>query len=129
MRRTRRPDRSTRGGFTLLELVVAVTILATFILPMLWITLSLVQFKLQPKPDDPQQASMQKQMGFLFPLMGLMFYGYASGFAFYFIISSLYSITESRLVKRALIKQGVMPDPKKKPKVEENDKPDYHGAS
>ena len=99
------------------------------ILPMLWITLSLVQFKLQPKPDDPQQASMQKQMGFLFPLMGLMFYGYASGFAFYFIISSLYSITESRLVKRALIKQGVMPDPKKKPKVEEDDKPDYHGAS
>ncbi|MCA8934848.1 MAG: YidC/Oxa1 family insertase periplasmic-domain containing protein [Planctomycetes bacterium] len=99
------------------------------LLPMMWILLSIVQFKLQPKPDDPQQASMQKQMAFLFPLMGLMFYGYASGFAFYFIISSIYSISESKMVKRALIKQGVMPDPKKKPKVADDDKPEYHGAS
>ncbi|MCA8915286.1 MAG: membrane protein insertase YidC [Planctomycetes bacterium] len=99
------------------------------ILPMLWIILSVLQFKLQPKSDDPQQAAMQKNMAFIFPLMGLMFYGYASGFSFYFIISSLYSITESKLVKRALIKQGVMPDPKLKPKVDDETKPDYHGAS
>ncbi|MCB9934904.1 MAG: membrane protein insertase YidC [Planctomycetes bacterium] len=99
------------------------------LLPILWIVLSVLQFKLQPKSDDPQQAAMQKNMAFVFPLMGLMFYGFASGFSFYFIISSLYSIAESKLVKRSLIKQGVMPDPKLKPKVDEASKPDYHGAS
>jgi len=62
-------------------------------------------------------------------LMGLMFYGFASGFSFYFIISSLYSIAESKLVKHSLIKQGVIPDPKLKPKVDDATKPDYHGAS
>lgn len=98
------------------------------ILPMLWIVLSVLQFKLQPKPDDPQQAAMQRNMAFIFPLMGLFFYGFAAGFSFYFIISSLYSIAESKLIKRNLIKQGVMPDPKNKPKVESDTKPDYHGA-
>ena len=98
------------------------------ILPMLWIVLSVLQFKLQPKSDDPQQAAMQRNMAFIFPLMGLFFYGFAAGFSFYFIISSIYSISESKLIKRNLIKAGIMPDPKKKPKVEEDDKPDYHGA-
>jgi YidC/Oxa1 family membrane protein insertase len=98
------------------------------LLPILWIILSVLQFKLQPKPDDPQQAAMQKNMAFIFPIMGLMFYGFAAGFSFYFIISSLYSIAESKLVKRSLIKQGVVPDPKLKPKVDDKTKPDYHGA-
>jgi YidC/Oxa1 family membrane protein insertase len=97
------------------------------LLPILWIILSVLQFKLQPKPDDPQQAAMQKNMAFIFPIMGLMFYGFAAGFSFYFIISSLYSIAESKLVKRSLIKQGVVPDPKLKPKVDDKTKPDYHG--
>ena len=99
------------------------------VLPMLWIILSVLQFKLQPKSEDPQQAAMQKNMAFIFPLMGLMFYGYASGFSFYFIISSIYSIAESKLVKRNLVKQGIVPDPKLKPKVDDETKPDYHGAS
>lgn len=99
------------------------------ILPMLWIVLSIVQFKMQPKPDDPQQAAMQKQMGCIFPLMGLMFYGFASGFAFYFIISSVYSIAESKLIKRNLIRQGVVPPPKKPGEaVKEGDKPQYHAS-
>lgn len=100
------------------------------ILPMLWIVLSILQFKLQPKPEDPQQASMQKNMAFIFPIMGLFFYGFAAGFSFYFIFSSLYSIGESKLIKHNLRKQGVLP-PKdeKKPEVKKDDKPDYHGAS
>lgn len=99
------------------------------ILPMLWIVLSIVQFKMQPKPDDPQQAAMQKQMGCIFPLMGLMFYGFASGFAFYFIISSVYSIAESKLIKRNLVSKGIMPPPKKPGQgVNERDKPDYHAS-
>ncbi|MBZ0135878.1 MAG: YidC/Oxa1 family insertase periplasmic-domain containing protein [Planctomycetes bacterium] len=98
------------------------------ILPMLWIVLSVLQFKLQPKSEDPQQAAMQRNMAFIFPLMGLFFYGFAAGFSFYFIISSIYSIAESKLIKRNLVKAGITPDPKKKPKVEEDSKPDYHGA-
>lgn len=97
------------------------------LLPMLWIGLSLVQMKMQPKPDDPQQAAMQKQMGCIFPLMGLLFYAFASGFAFYFIVSSLYSIAESKLIKRNLIKLGItQPPTKNKPKPD--DKPEYHAS-
>ncbi|MBX3473425.1 MAG: YidC/Oxa1 family insertase periplasmic-domain containing protein [Planctomycetes bacterium] len=97
------------------------------LLPMAWIGLSLLQMKMQPKPDDPQQAAMQKQMGCIFPLMGLLFYSFASGFAFYFIVSSMYSIGESKLIKRNLIKLGITPPPSKnKPKAD--DKPDYHAA-
>lgn len=99
------------------------------ILPMLWIILSIVQFKLQPKPDDPQQRAMQRQMGCIFPIMGMIFYGFASGFAFYFIVSSVYSIIESKLVRRNLVKQGVLPPPKKKSEVKDGDKPDYHAAT
>lgn len=98
------------------------------ILPVLWIVLSIVQFKMQPKPDDPQQAAMQKQMGCIFPLMGLMFYGFAAGFALYFIVSSLYSMAESKLIKRYLIAKGIVPKPENKPKVKDGDKPAYHAS-
>ncbi|MCF6228985.1 MAG: YidC/Oxa1 family membrane protein insertase [Planctomycetes bacterium] len=98
------------------------------VLPILWIVLSILQFKMQPKPDDPQQAAMQKQMGCMFPIMGLFFYGFASGFAFYFIISSIYSMGESRLIKYNLRKSGVLPDPKTEVKVKDGDKPEYHAS-
>lgn len=102
-------------------------ILTINLLPMVWIGLSLLQMKMQPKPDDPQQAAMQKQMGCIFPLMGLLFYAFASGFAFYFIVSSIYSIAESKLIKRNLIKLGITQAPtKNKPKPD--DKPEYHAA-
>ncbi|MBE7493293.1 MAG: membrane protein insertase YidC [Planctomycetes bacterium] len=102
-------------------------ILTINLLPMVWIALSLLQMKMQPKPEDPQQAAIQKQMGCIFPLMGLLFYAFASGFAFYFIVSSLYSIAESKLIKHNLIKQGIVQPPSKtKPKAD--DKPDYHPA-
>jgi YidC/Oxa1 family membrane protein insertase len=99
------------------------------ILPVLWIVLAIVQFRMQPKPDDPQQQAIQKQMGCIFPLMGVIFYGFASGFALYFIVSSLYSIGESKLIRHNLRKQGVLPPPgKKDTKVKEGDKPEYHTA-
>jgi YidC/Oxa1 family membrane protein insertase len=116
------------GDMFLLSFLTHNGFLTFNILPMLWIALSILQFKMQPKPDDPQQAAMQKQMGCIFPIMGLMFYGFASGFAFYFIVSSIYSIAESKLIKHNLIKQGVMPPPKKKLDVKAGDKPDYHAA-
>jgi YidC/Oxa1 family membrane protein insertase len=100
------------------------------ILPVLWIVLAIVQFRMQPKPDDPQQQAIQKQMGCIFPLMGVIFYGFAAGFALYFIVSSLYSIGESKLIKYNLRKQGVLPPAgaKTAAKVKEGDKPDYHTA-
>lgn len=98
------------------------------LLPMIWIALSLLQMRMQPKPDDPQQAAMQKQMGCIFPLMGLMFYGFASGFAFYFIFSSLYSLAESKLIKRNLIKLGITKPPAKN-KPRPDDKPEYHASA
>ncbi|MCC6573264.1 MAG: membrane protein insertase YidC [Planctomycetes bacterium] len=98
------------------------------ILPMLWIGLSVLQMRMQPKPDDPQQAAMQRQMGCIFPIMGLMFYAYASGFALYFIVSSIYSLVETRTIKWWLVKTGVMEPPKARLAGAE-DKPEFRGIS
>ena len=95
------------------------------LLPMAWIALSVVQMKMQPKPDDPQQAAMQKQMGFIFPIMGMMFYSFASGFALYFIVSSVYSLIETKLIKRYLLAKGIVDPPKAKVI---DIKPEYRGA-
>lgn len=95
------------------------------LLPMAWIALSVIQMKMQPKPDDPQQAAMQKQMGCIFPIMGLMFYSFASGFALYFIVSSLYSLAETKIIKRYLIAKGIVDPPKPKSGAGEI-KPAYH---
>lgn len=96
------------------------------VLPIAWIALSLIQLKMQPKPDDPQQAAMQKQMGCIFPIMGLMLYSYASGFALYFMVSSVYSLVETKLIKRHLIAKGIVDPPKPKPAADA--KPEYHGS-
>jgi YidC/Oxa1 family membrane protein insertase len=96
------------------------------VLPLAWIALSLVQMRMQPKPDDPQQAAMQKQMGCIFPIMGLMLYSYASGFALYFMVSSIYSLIETKLIKRHLIAAGITDPPKAK--VDPDAKPEYRGA-
>lgn len=96
------------------------------LLPLAWIALSLIQMKMQPKPDDPQQAAMQKQMGCIFPVMGMMLYSYASGFALYFMVSSIYSLIETKIIKRHLIAKGIVDPPK--PKSALDAKPEYHGA-
>ena len=96
------------------------------VLPLAWIALSLIQMRMQPKPDDPQQAAMQKQMGCIFPIMGLMLYSYASGFALYFMVSSIYSLIETKLIKRHLIATGITDPPR--PKVDPDAKPEYRGA-
>jgi YidC/Oxa1 family membrane protein insertase len=96
------------------------------LLPLAWIALSLIQMKMQPKPDDPQQAAMQKQMGCIFPVMGMMLYSYASGFALYFMVSSIYSLIETKLIKRHLIARGIVDPPK--PKLAADAKPEYRGS-
>jgi YidC/Oxa1 family membrane protein insertase len=127
------PDATIPGswyiGEGMLSFIAYNGFLTLNILPVLWIVLAIMQFRMQPKPDDPQQQAIQKQMGCLFPAMGVIFYGFASGFALYFIVSSLYSIGESKLIKHNLRKQGVLPPPgSKETKVKEGDKPDYHTA-
>lgn len=76
------------------------------LLPILWATLLIVQQWLQPKPSDEQQARMQKQMAIIMPLMGLFFYAMPAGFTLYFVVSSVFSFAESRLVKYWLVKTG-----------------------
>ncbi len=98
------------------------------LLPILWIFLSIAQMRMQPKSDDPQQQAIQKQMGCIFPLMGLFFYSYAAGFSLYFIFSSIYSLCESRLIKHNLRKKGILP-PHEKKKDKDEDKPEYVGAA
>jgi len=58
-----------------------------------------------PKPADPQQQSMMRMMKWMPVLFTLMLYNYAAGLALYMIISSLWSIFETKVVKKILFKE------------------------
>ncbi len=102
-----RPD--TLFGISLawdIPILAAAGFLTLNLLPILWTLLLIFQQKLQPKPTDPQQAKMQRQMSFILPIMGVLFYAMPAGFTLYFVVSSIYSFIETRLVKFWLIKTG-----------------------
>jgi YidC/Oxa1 family membrane protein insertase len=71
------------------------------LLPILMAAAQVIQMRLQPKPADDSQAQMQRMMGFLMPIMMLVFlYRYPSGLALYIFTSSLFGIVEYQIVKR-----------------------------
>ena len=58
-----------------------------------------------PKPADPQQQSMMKMMKWMPILFTLMLYNYAAGLALYMTVSSVWSIFETKVVKKVLFKE------------------------
>jgi len=61
--------------------------------------------KMAPKPADPQQQQTAKMMQYMPIIFGVMLYKYQAGLAIYMTVSSLWSIVETRMVRRALAKQ------------------------
>jgi YidC/Oxa1 family membrane protein insertase len=71
------------------------------ILPVLAVTLMLVQQKMMtPPPADEQQEMQQKMMKYMFIFIGIMFYKVAAGLAIYFIASSLWGLAERKLLPK-----------------------------
>ncbi len=75
------------------------------ILPIIYVVLMLINQKLQPKATDPQMAQTQRMMSFMMIAFGFIFYSFASGLLIYFIVSALYGIVESRMIKRIIAKE------------------------
>jgi len=71
------------------------------VLPLVTVGLFLVTQKMaMPEPTNEQGAMQQKMMKYMTLLMGLFFYKVASGLCLYFIASSLWGITERKLLPK-----------------------------
>jgi len=72
------------------------------LLPCLTIGLFIWQQKMfMPPPTDEQAAMQQKVMQYMMIFMGVMFFKVASGLCLYFIASSLWGITERKMLPKA----------------------------
>lgn len=71
------------------------------ILPVVAVALMYLNFKISsPPPTDEQQEMQQRTMKFMMIFMGVFFYKMAAGLCLYFICSTLWGITERKLLKR-----------------------------
>src|SRR5438132_9703923 len=73
------------------------------------------QSKLTPPPADEQQAMQQKMMKYMMIFFGLMFYKVAAGLCIYFITSSIWGLTERKLLPKK--KAGAPPPPERRPGI------------
>lgn len=77
------------------------------ILPLITIGLFIWQQKMfLPPPADEQAALQQKMMQYMMIFMGVMFFKVASGLCLYFIASSLWGITERKLLPKTMAKKS-----------------------
>lgn len=77
-------------------------------LPILMLVLWVLQQKLAPTPgsDDPQVKMQMRMMKFMPYVFFFMLYNYAAALALYMCVSSVWTIAESKLVRRAIAKLG-----------------------
>ncbi len=65
------------------------------LLPLIAVSLMIVQQKIMtPPPTDEQQEMQQKMMKYMMVFFGILFYKVASGLCIYFISSSLWGLAE-----------------------------------
>jgi YidC/Oxa1 family membrane protein insertase len=78
------------------------------LLPLLMLVLWVLQQRLAPTPgsDDPQVRMQMKMMKFMPYVFFFFLYNYAAGLALYMCVSSVWSIAEARLVRRAIARLG-----------------------
>jgi YidC/Oxa1 family membrane protein insertase len=71
------------------------------ILPIVAVTLMIVQQKLMtPPPADEQQAMTQKMMKYMMIFFGIMFYKMAAGLCLYFIATTLWGVMERKMLPK-----------------------------
>jgi YidC/Oxa1 family membrane protein insertase len=106
------------------------------LLPLVAVSLMLVQQKLMtPPPADEQAEMQQKMMKYMMVFMGILFYKVAAGLCVYFIASSLWGLAERKLNPRAkpggagAAAAAAPPKPEgKKPRPDGKKKPPANGA-
>jgi YidC/Oxa1 family membrane protein insertase len=82
------------------------------LLPVLAVTLMLVQQKMMtPPPADEQQATQQKMMKYMMIVMGVIFYKVAAGLCIYFTASSLWGLAERKLLPKKKAPAAAPPTP------------------
>ena len=72
------------------------------LLPVLYVILTIINQRLQPRPTDPQMQAQYRMMTIMMVFFGFIFYSFASGFMLYIMTSSAIGILESKLIKRQL---------------------------
>jgi YidC/Oxa1 family membrane protein insertase len=81
------------------------------ILPILAVTLMIVQQKFtMPPATDENQAMQQKMMKYMMIFMAVFFYKVASGLVIYFIISTLWGLAERKLLPKKKSLKDEPPD-------------------
>ncbi|MGQ9592789.1 MAG: YidC/Oxa1 family membrane protein insertase, partial [Planctomycetota bacterium] len=76
------------------------------LLPILYVILTVLQQRAQPKPDDPQMLAQYRTMTFMMVIFGFIFYKFPAGFMLYIMTSAGLSIIESRIIKAKLAREG-----------------------
>lgn len=80
------------------------------LLPIVAVSLMIVQQKMMtPPPQDEQQEMQQKMMKYMMVVFGLMFYKVAAGLCIYFIASSLWGLTERKMLPKKKPASGEAP--------------------
>ena len=87
------------------------------LLPILYVILTIVNQRLQPRPEDPQMLTQYRMMTFMLVLFGYIFYSSPAGFMLYIMTSSGLGIIESKIIKAELAREessvgGASPSPK-----------------
>lgn len=78
------------------------------LLPMLTVTLFLIQqWVMMPPPTDDQSRMQRTMMNVMMPMMGLLFFKMPSGLCVYFIVSTLWGLAERKLVPKSKLKTNL----------------------
>ena len=72
------------------------------LLPLLYVILTVVNQRLQPKPEDQQMLAQYKMMTFMLVIFGFIFYSFPAGFMLYIMTSAALGIIESKIIKAEL---------------------------
>jgi YidC/Oxa1 family membrane protein insertase len=70
-----------------------------FVLPVIMMGTSWIQFKLNPTPPDPVQAKMMAAMPFIF---GVMFFFFPSGLVLYYVLNNALSILQQWRINKVI---------------------------
>ena len=82
------------------------------LLPLFAVALMIVQQKIMtPPPQDEQQEMQQKMMKYMMVFFAFMFYKWAAGLCLYFIASTLWSLTERKLLPKTKLATGTAAPP------------------
>ena len=98
------------------------------ILPIVTITLFIVQQKMfTPPATDDQTRMQQKMMKYMMVFMGILFFKVASGLCLYFIISSAWGIAERKLLPKVGTPEEIAEKAREKVERSGRKRPSNHG--